>query len=286
MAPIVPFITDHVWDVIRPEDGPDSVHLADWPAVDESLLDEALTERMALVRRLVELGRSARAASGVRTRQPLGRALVGAPGWAELPGQLREQIAEELNVQAFEELSSIGGDLVEYEVKPNFRELGRRYAKDTPKVAKAITSADAAELVRALRAGDAAVEAADLGTVPLAADDVIVTERPRSGWAVESAAGETVALDLTVTPELRRAGLVREAVRLVQEARKAAGLEVTDRIELWWEATGTDLAEALRAHSGEVAAEVLATAVHEGRPEGVPATRDEELGLTYYIRKA
>ena len=83
----------------------------------------------------------------------------------------------------------------------------------------------------------------------LSADDVIVTERPRSGWAVESAAGETVALDLTVTPELRRAGLVREVVRLVQEARKAGGLDVTDRIELWWEATGTDLAEALRAHA-------------------------------------
>jgi isoleucyl-tRNA synthetase len=286
MAPIVPFITDHVWDVIRPEGGPESVHLADWPAVDESLLDEALTAQMALVRRLVELGRSARAASGVRTRQPLGRALVGAPGWSALPAQLRDQISEELNVQAFEELSSIGGDLVEYEVKPNFRELGKRYAKDTPKVAKAITSADAAGLVRAVRAGTAEVAAADLGTVPLAEGDVIVTERPRSGWAVESAAGETVALDLTVTPELRRAGLVREAVRLVQEGRKAAGLEVTDRIELWWEATGTDLAEALRAHTAEVAAEVLATAVSEGRPADVPATRDEDLGLTYYLRKS
>ncbi|NEA22109.1 DUF5915 domain-containing protein, partial [Actinomadura bangladeshensis] len=219
-------------------------------------------------------------------RQPLGRALVGAPGWSALPAQLRDQISEELNVQAFEELSSIGGDLVEYEVKPNFRELGKRFAKDTPKVAKAITSAGAADLVRAVRAGTAEVAAADLGTVPLTADDVIVTERPRSGWAVESAAGETVALDLTVTPELRRAGLVREAVRLVQEARKAAGLEVTDRIELWWEATGTDLAEALRAHTAEVAAEVLATAVSEGRPADVPATRDEDLGLTYYLRKS
>lgn len=286
MAPIVPFITDHVWDVIRPEDGPESVHLAEWPAVDEGLLDEELTERMALVRRLVELGRSARAASGVRTRQPLGRALVGAPGWSALPEQLRAQISEELNVLGFEELSSIGGDLVEYEVKPNFRELGKRYAKDTPKVAKAITSADPAGLVRALRAGSAQVEADGVGAVPLGPDDVIVTERPRSGWAVESAAGETVALDLTVTPELRRAGLVREAVRLVQEGRKAAGLEVTDRIDLWWEATGTDLAEALRAHGDEVAAEVLAASVTEGRPEGLTATRDEDLGLTYYLRRA
>lgn len=287
MAPMVPFVTDHVWDVIRPEDAPESVHLASWPSVREELLDADLTAQMALVRRVVELGRSARAAGGVRTRQPLGRALVGAPGWAALPGQLRAQISEELNLVAFEELSSIGGDLVEYEVKPSFRELGKRYAKDTPKVAKAITSADPAALVRTLRdVGAAEVEADGVGTVRLSPDDVIVTERPRSGWAVESAAGETIALDLTVTPDLRRAGLAREAVRLVQEARKTAGLEVTDRIELWWEAAGNDLAEALRAHRSEVAAEVLATSVTEGRPGGLDAGRDDELGLSYWLRKA
>ncbi|MFI6521619.1 isoleucine--tRNA ligase [Spirillospora sp. NPDC050679] len=288
MAPMVPFVTDHVWDVLRPEGSPESVHLADWPAVDEALLDQGLTEQMALVRRLVELGRSARTASAVRTRQPLGRALVGAPGWAALPEELRGQIADELNVVAFEDLSSIGGDLVEYEVKPNFRELGKRYAKDTPKVAKAVTGADAAALVTALRAdGAVTVEVPEVGAVALGPGDVIVTERPRSGWAVESAAGETVALDLTVTPELRRAGLVREVVRLFQEARKAAGLEVTDRIELWWRADGDELAEALRAHEAEVAAEVLADAVHEGEPgAGLDAVREEELKLSYWLRKA
>ncbi|GAA1593933.1 isoleucine--tRNA ligase [Actinomadura kijaniata] len=288
MAPLVPFITDHVWDVIRPEGSPESVHLADWPAVDEDLLDADLTARMALVRRLVELGRAARTAGGVRTRQPLGRALVGAPGWAALPEELRGQIADELNVQAFEDLSAIGGDLVEYEVKPNFRELGKRFAKQTPLVAKAITAADPRELVTALRRdGAATVTAAELGEVPLGPDEVIVTERPRSGWAVESAAGETVALDLTVTPELRRAGLVREAIRLVQEARKATGLEVTDRIVLWWQANGDDLAEALRAHQGDVAAEVLADAVHEGRPgDGLTAHRDEELQVTFWVSRS
>ncbi|MQY02308.1 isoleucine--tRNA ligase [Actinomadura macrotermitis] len=287
MAPMVPFITDHVWDVIRTEDAPSSVHLADWPKVDQDLLDARLTGQMALVRRLVELGRSARAASSVRTRQPLGRALVGASGWADLPAELRGQIADELNVQGFEELASVGGDLVEYEVKPNFRELGKRYAKDTPKVAKAVTAADPAALVAALRADGAATVAAEgVGPVELAPGDVIVTERPRSGWAVESAGGETVALDLTVTPGLRRAGLVREAVRLIQEARKATGLEVTDRIELWWRAAGDDLAEALRAHGAEVAAEVLAVAAHEGRPEGdLPQRHDEELGLTFWITR-
>ncbi|GAA2407786.1 isoleucine--tRNA ligase [Actinomadura vinacea] len=288
MAPMVPFLTDYVWNVIRPADGPESVHLADFPAVREDLLDAALSSQMALVRRLVELGRAARAGSGVRTRQPLGRALVGAQGWAALPAELRAQIAEELNVQAFEELSSIGGDLVVYEVKPNFRELGKRFAKDTPKVAKAVAAADAADLVAALRGGGSVtVEAQDLGPVGLSPEEVIVTERPRTGWAVESAGGESVALDLTVTPELRRAGLVREAVRLVQDGRKSSGLEVTDRIELWWRAAGDDLAEALRAHGAELAGEVLAESVLEGRPElDLPAQRDDELGLTFWLRKA
>ncbi|REE99699.1 isoleucine--tRNA ligase [Thermomonospora umbrina] len=291
MAPLVPFLTDYVWDVVRPADGPESVHLASWPEVREDLLDERLTGQMALVRRLVELGRAARAGSGVRTRQPLGRALVGAPGWASLPEELRAQIADELNVEHFEDLSAIGGDLVEYEVKPNFRALGGRYKKDAPKVAKAVTGSDPAALVAALRAdGTVSLEVAEVGDVALGPDDVIVTERPRSGWAVESAGGETLALDLSITPELRRAGLVREVIRLVQEARKAAGLDVTDRIELWWRtegATAGDLGEALRTQGGQVAAEVLAVRIEEGEPdEELPVRRDEDLGLVFRLRKA
>ncbi|MFC7643449.1 class I tRNA ligase family protein [Streptosporangium lutulentum] len=84
MSPVVPFTTDYVWDVLRDTDAPVSVHLSTWPTVNGDLLNEALSEQMALVRRLVELGRSARASSGVKTRQPLGRALIGARGWAAL----------------------------------------------------------------------------------------------------------------------------------------------------------------------------------------------------------
>jgi len=287
MAPLVPFITDHVWDVIRPEGSPESVHLASWPQVDTALLDAGLTGQMALVRRLVDLGRAARTSSGVRIRQPLGRALVGAPGWAALPEELRAQIAEELNVGSFEDLSSIGGDLVEYEVKPNFRELGKRFGKQTPLVAKAVTAADAAALVAGLRsAGSFGVEVAEVGAVQLGPDDVIVTERPRSGWAVESAAGETLALDLEITPELRRAGLAREAVRMIQDARKQSGLEVTDRISLAWSASDAELAEALREHGGEIASEVLAVSFGELAEGAEPTHHEAELGLSFALRKA
>jgi isoleucyl-tRNA synthetase len=290
LAPIVPFITDYVWDVLRSPDAPESVHLAAWPAADPTLLDATLTEQMALVRRLVELGRAARASSGVRTRQPLGRALVGAAGSPALPAELTAQIADELNVGRLDQLASIGGDLVEYEVKPNFRELGRRYRKDTPKVAAAIEAGDAAHLVASLRAdGRATVETPDLGELAIDADCVIVTERPRSGWAVESAGGATLALDLTVTPELRRAGIAREVIRMVQEARKADGLEVIHRIELWWRSDDADVAGALRAHGTEVAGEVLAVAVREGPPpadHGLPEHRGADLALTFWLRRS
>jgi isoleucyl-tRNA synthetase len=294
LAPLVPFITDYLWDVLRRMEAPESVHLASWPDVDENLLDAGLTEQMALVRRLVELGRAARASSGVRTRQPLARALVGAPGWPTLPAELREQIADELNVADFEDLSTAlsgGGDLVEYEVKPNFRELGKRFGQDTPMVAAAIREADPAGLVGALRSGASAkVEVPGLGSLGLDADSVIVTERPRSGWAVETAAGETLALDLNVTPELRRAGMAREIIRLVQDARKGGGLEITDRIELWWQSDDPEVEEALSAHGTEVAGEVLAAAVHTSRPDegekNLYEGRGQDLAFTFWLRKS
>ena len=242
---------------------------------------------MALVRRLVELGRAARAGSSVRTRQPLGRALVAAPGWDTLPTGLRAQITDELNVAELVPLGEAAGDLVDVTVKANFRSLGRRFGKQTQPVAAAVAAADPSALVAALRrAGEASV-VVDGEQVTLGTDDVVVTETPREGWAVESAAGDTVALDLEITPTLRRAGLAREVVRLVQEARKSSGLQVSDRIELWWAATSDELAQSLHEHGDLIAGEVLATTYLQGAgPDGTPSQVSPELGLTYWLRRA
>ena len=121
------------------------------------------------------------------------------------------------------------------------------------------------------------------GTV-VTADEVIVSERPREGWSVVNEQGETVALDLELTPELVRAGLVREVIRLVQDARKNSGLEVSDRIRLAWSADG-ELAEALRAERDLVASEVLATTMVEGEP-GEGWSTEEELGLSFRVARA
>lgn len=282
LAPFVPFITEKVWSTIRSEDAPDSVHLAVWPQPDASLVDDELSVQMALVRRLVELGRSARAESKVRTRQPLGRALVGAPGWDSLPGDLRAQVADELNVAVFEPLSAVGADLVDVQVKANFRALGKRFGSQTPKVAAAIAAMD-----RVPEAGGSAELEVDGRTVVVTRDDLVVTETPRLGWAVASDSGETVALDLEITPELRAAGLVREAVRFIQEARKMSGLEVTDRIELWWSTENAELAAALDAQVDSLGAEVLAPSPTHGPPNAdITPHVEPDLGLTVWLRCA
>ena len=154
MAPITPFLADYLWGVLRPADGPESVHLASWPSADAALIDADLSAQMALARRLVELGRSARSAAAVRTRQPLSRALVGAAGFGSLPAELRDLVADELNVHALESLDSAGGELVTYTVKPEFRSLGRRFGSATQAVAAVIRAADPAALAHAVAAPD------------------------------------------------------------------------------------------------------------------------------------
>jgi isoleucyl-tRNA synthetase len=290
MAPVVPFITERVWqDLVVPvtPGAPDSVHLADWPEPDMELIDPDLSRDMLLVRRLVELGRATRAESGVKTRQPLSRALVAAQGFELLDEDLRDQIAEELNVTALASLSGMGGSLVDTSAKGNFRALGRRFGKRTQSVAGAIAAADAAELSEALRAGTASVEA-DGERVPLTAEEVIITETPREGWSVASDPGATVALDLEITPELRRAGLARDVIRLIQESRKNSGLDVADRIAVRWRTDDPELSRALADHQALISTEVLATDLAEGPGDEAYGEEfaDESLGLSFRLRRA
>jgi isoleucyl-tRNA synthetase len=309
MAPFTPFLADYLWRAL--DLGP-SVHLAPWPTSSPALIDASLDERMALVRRIVELGRSARAGAGVKTRQPLGRALIGAAGFPSLPGDLRALIAEELNVLSVDDLG--GESLVDYSVKPSYRSLGRRFGASTPSVAAGILAAPAAAVAAAVLSGstftisspdvstpdagtsdigspDAGTSdvgspdagSPDAGMVTIGADDVIITQTPRAGWAVASADGETVALDVTVTEDLRRAGLAREVIRLIQDARKTAGLDVGDRIRLRWSATDPELAIVLDSRAAEIAAEVLATDYAPATPGDTLTSTDAALGLHFTL---
>jgi isoleucyl-tRNA synthetase len=209
-----------------------------------------------------------------------------------MPAELRDQLAEELNVVS---VVSLGGgtddattdELVHVSVKANFRSLGRRFGKGTQPVAAAVAAADPVALTASLRGTGSATVLVDGETESISLDDVVITETPREGWAVATDAGETLALDLHLTPELIRRGLAREVVRLVQEGRKSAGLEVSDRIELWVSAASAEMSEALDEHASDIGGEVLAVSVsRDPAPSDAVAGTDADLGITFALRRA
>jgi isoleucyl-tRNA synthetase len=257
LAPMIPFITEHVWqELIRPVEKnlPASVHLADFPQADLSAIDENLSAQVAQMRRIVELGRAARAESAVRVRQPLQRALISASGWNELPNSMKEQIADELNVLNLEDIANAEGELVEVRVKANFRTLGAKYGANVQEISAAIAQADARELVREIRSyGSMTI----LGSKLIQLEDLVITEEPKTGWTVVSHDGESVALDLALSPELINAGYVREVIRFLQEARKNQGFDISDRINVLWNAK-VEIAAAIESARDHIAGEILA----------------------------
>ncbi|MGC0365416.1 isoleucyl-tRNA synthetase [Rhodococcus sp. 27YEA15] len=293
MAPITPFVTERVWQDLIASTEPaaaQSVHLAAYPESNHDLIDDSLERQMGLARKLVELGRTARAESGIKIRQPLSRALASGPGFAELDPALLAEIAAELNVEVVLGIEGAAGtagaedSMVDTTAKANFRPLGQRFGKRVQDIAKAIAAADAAALQRDLAAGVGHV-VVDGERVSLSADEVVVTRTPRDGWSVAYEGGATLALDLALTPRLRRAGRARDVIRLVQEARKSTGLDISDRIEVRFVATDVDTVDALEEHHDLVAQEVLATGLRSGEPEwNVTAHTEPDLGLTFWIR--
>jgi isoleucyl-tRNA synthetase len=280
LAPLVPFITEQVWqELVLPADAtqPASVHLSNWPLVNQAAIDSELGSQVALTRRIVELGRATRAESGIKIRQPLGRALIAASGWATLPEAMREQIADELNVQTLQDIATADGDLVDISVKANFKSLGAKFGGAVQEIAKAIATTDATSLVKTLRSTGATT----VGTWEIALDDLVVTEVPKSGWSVSSHDGESVALDLELTPALIAAGNVREVIRFIQERRKSDGLEISDRINVTWNATD-EMAAAIQTDLGHIGDEVLALSMT--RDPGLAIT-DSEIGVEVVLVK-
>jgi isoleucyl-tRNA synthetase len=270
LAPYIPFLAERMWQglavAVDPR-APDSVHLADWPVADPAAADEELRAAMAEVRRLVGLGRQARTEARVKVRQPLARALVTVPAERrDAVAGLLDLVAAELNVKQVGFAAGEDG-LVAYRLVPNFRALGPRFGRQAPAVAAAVREADAGELAPRLQRGERVdLDVPGLGRVELGPEEVGMVEEPVTGWRVVREGGASVALDLTITPELRLEGLARELVRTVQDLRKEAGLKVSDRIELAIDADG-EVAEAVRAHGDYLRGETLAAALHRA-PQG------------------
>ncbi len=271
LAPFVPFIADEIFDNLAGAEA-DSVHLADYPEPDDDLADPELEAGMEAARRAVELGRAARAQAKVKMRQPLRRAVIVATDDERAAIEdLSDLVASELNVK---ELEFVGeeAELVSYRVKPNYRTLGPRFGKDMPHAAAAVEALDP-EAVAAAVAGERRVGIRVNGAEhDLEPDDVTLVMAPLPGYQVEAESGRAVALALELDDELRREGLAREVVRAVQEARKDAGLEVTDRIELRLSGDA-ELLEAAREHEVYVSGETLARSVaYDGAEDADPTT--------------
>jgi isoleucyl-tRNA synthetase len=264
LAPFTPFVAEELWRNLAAGRGgePSSVHLSDYPIADDEAIDPRLDEAMAAARAIVELGRRVRVETRTRTRQPLAEAVVHHAGDHRALAGVLPLVADELNVKdvVFAESEASFG---RWRAKPDFRVLGPRLGSRVKDVA-ALLAADDGSVAAALARGDAVELAVDGGArVTLTPDDVDLTHEVPEGWGVASDAGVTVALDLDISDELRREGIARELVRAVQDARRSAGLDVSDRIALGISAAG-EVATALDEHRDFIAGETLAVELAAG----------------------
>jgi isoleucyl-tRNA synthetase len=267
MAPVAPFVSDALHRALLPHvQGFDaSVHVAAWPTADARLRDASLEAGMEGVRRVVSLGHAARQKAGLNVRQPLAAlALWGLTGEALAFARSHvEVIQDELNVKHVEVVSTLRAG-TRLKATLDKKEAARRLGALTQPVTQALEALDSAA-VAALLAEEAPRVATAQGPVELKPADVRVTVDVPQGSVGEFGGGTLVVLDTALTPELVREGLAREVVRRLNDLRKSSGLRVEDRIRLRWHAAGP-VAEALRAHQGYVAGEVLAVAFEE-RPD-------------------
>jgi len=279
LAPFTPFLADEIHLNLAGGEAeelgtlPDSVHLCDFPEPDADLADPELEAAMDAVRLTVELGRAARAQAKAKVRQPLRRAVIVANEAERAAIEARADLVKaELNVKELDFVSD-ESELVSYEVKPNYRALGPRFGKRMPQVAAAVAALDPSHVAEVMANGGEVGISVDGDEHTIGAEEVTLSLRPLEGYEVEAAAGHAVALQLELDDELRREGLAREIVHAVQNARKAAGLEITDRIAL---RLGGDeeLLDAARAHEPYISGEVLATSIAYDAADAAPVRVD------------
>jgi isoleucyl-tRNA synthetase len=265
LAPILPFLSETIYTNLMPtvaSDAPDSVHLTRWPAGELARYrDSHIDGLMAVTRNAVDLARTLRGEAGIKSRQPLARMWIALPAASEADAMTAEGmfdlIQSEANVKVVEVIAD-GSALVERRVKPLLPKIGKRLGAAIPAVMAA--------------AREGAVEFHDDGSVTLAgvtlaADEVEIQATPRPGTAVADRDGLVVVLDTELTPALRAEGDARELQRAIQDLRKAAELDLDDRIVLWVDGVGAEV----EAYLGSVAAETLADELRRGpSPAGVP----------------
>ena len=249
IAPVMPFLAEHLWRTLRADDAPESIFLGRWAEAGER--DERLLAEVAATLRVVDLGRQARAASGLKLRQPLRRLVVDGAPLAE--GHV-DEIRDELRVKDVE-LGEV--EATELRVKPNLPVLGPKLGKELGALRAALEAGEFEELP----GGGFRAAGHDLSS-----EEVLVERTGKEGWAVASAAGVTVALDTSLDEELELEGRVLDLIHDLNSMRKESGLELTDRIVV----TLPDSAADLLAHEDWIKEEVLAVEIRTDGGSGEP----------------
>jgi len=258
MSPIAPFFSDRLFidlNGVSGKEQAESVHLADFPLYHAELVDKALEERMALAQNISSLVLSLRKKVSINVRQPLSKILVPvlAPGFKEQVEKVRELILSETNIKDIEYITDTAG-FISKKVKPNFKALGPKVGKDMKEVAAVLTELNQEEIVRFETDGVYQIPntayVIDIADVEILAEDV-------PGWQVASLGKLTVALDVTLTEELKQEGISRELINRIQNLRKEQDLLVTDRIRV--KVTEHELiSQAVENNLNYICAEILA----------------------------
>ncbi len=272
IAPTMPFMAETLYRNLVTsvdEDAPISVHLAEWPKVEEHLINEGLNRDMTLVMKLASLGHSARNKSNIKVRQPLAEAAfaVGKAEEGEVIERFRDILEDELNVK---HVRLLGGDeeAVTYTLNPLPKQLGQKYRALSPKIRQAILDLPAQESALKLLEGLNLVVKVDDKYYEIMPDEVEVHTSSKEGYEVATDGAYMAALITTLTPELFHEGLAREFVRRVQDLRKTSGLEIADRIRIFYKAT-PELAQAVKENAEYISSETLALALQEFELEKV-----------------
>ncbi|HEY7329076.1 MAG TPA: isoleucine--tRNA ligase [Gemmataceae bacterium] len=259
-APIMPFLTETMYQNLRTADQPESIHLCDFPSVEESLIDAELSDEMNCLLSLVSLGLAARNSVKIKVRQPLAEIKILAGDDSDEGAAVErfgDQLREELNVKAVSLHDPEWGPLLTPEVKPNMKTMGPKFGSRLKEVIAAIAAADHEDLAEKVREGRPIELACARDTVVLDPADLIVSVRAPEGWVGMVDREMQIALDTRITEALSLEGMARDVVRHVQEQRKEACLEMEDRIMLYLGTDSEKLRQAIAAHRDYIAAETL-----------------------------
>lgn len=262
MAPFTPFMAEEIYQNIGRSGGRESVHLEDWPAVDESLIDTRLGDATRLAVRLSGLGRAARSKAGIKVRQPVSRVAfkLRSPEERALLDQVADQVKDELNAKEIDVLQDVS-TVANLEIKPNFQLLGPKYGRNVGHVVDAIARADPSEVFRAASAN----RPVTVGAHTLEPQEVIASAADKDGFSVASEQGYSAAVTTEITLKLKREGQAREFVHQIQNMRRAAGFDIDDRIAAYY--TGDpNIDEVVAAHGEYIRQETLSDDLIAGAP--------------------